>query len=128
MLQEEIVRTSPYIPSIIERLQGIRPRWVILFGSYAYGKSHKESDIDLIVVLNKHGIGKTYREKRQNRLLVGKALLDIEREVPIDTLVYTLDEWNLFLQQNSAFAKLIRQKGVILYEADHSGVDEQSKG
>jgi len=115
-MEKQLERTSPYLPSIIERLQGIRPRRVILFGSYAYGEPHQDSDIDLIVVLDQHGIGKTYQEKRQNRLLVGKALLDIEREVPIDTLVYTLDEWNLFLQQNSAFAKLIRKKGVILYE------------
>ena len=48
--------------------------------------------------------------------------------MPVDMLVYTLDEWNLFLQQNSAFAKLIRRKGVILYETDHTGMDEQSKG
>ncbi len=125
---ENMTQTSPFIPSIIERLQRLQPKRVILFGSYAYGEPHKDSDIDLIVVLDKHGIGRTYQEKRQNRMLVGKALLDIEREVPIDTLVYTLDEWNLFLQQNSAFAKMIRQKGVTLYEADHARVDEQSKG
>ncbi|MDY0092913.1 MAG: nucleotidyltransferase domain-containing protein [Candidatus Vecturithrix sp.] len=121
MMVQEIVHASSYIPSIIERLRGLLPNRVILFGSYAYGEPHKDSDIDLIVVLDKHGIGKTYQEKRQNRLLVGKALLDIEREVPIDTRVYTLDEWNLFLQQNSAFAKLIREKGVTLHETDRSG-------
>lgn len=127
MLQE-ISNAFPYIPRIVERLQRIHPDRVILFGSYAYGKPHKDSDIDLIVVLNKHGIGKTYREKVKNRMLVGRELLEIEREVPIDTLVYTLDEWKLLLKQNSAFSRLIRQKGVMLYEADHTGMDEQSKG
>ena len=127
MMLQELSNTSPYIPRIVKRLQRIHPERVILFGSYAYGIPHTDSDIDLIVVLSKHGIGKTYREKRQNRMLVGKALIEIEREVPIDTLVYTLDEWKLFLQHNSAFAKLIRRKGVVLYEAHHTRVDEQSE-
>lgn len=67
-------QTSAYIPPIIDRLQGLQPRRMILFGSHAYGEPDKDSDIDLIVALDKHGISKTYQEKRQNRLLVGKAL------------------------------------------------------
>jgi predicted nucleotidyltransferase len=110
MMVQEIVHASSYIPSIIERLRGLLPNRVILFGSYAYGEPHKDSDIDLIVVLDKHGIGKTYQEKRQNRLLVGKALLDIEREVPIDTRVYTLDEWNLFFTAKQCLCKIDSRK------------------
>ncbi len=53
-----ISHTSPYIPSIIERLQRIQPRRVILFGSYAYGQPHKNSDIDdyEYVLFAAHGI------------------------------------------------------------------------
>ncbi len=61
-------------------------------------------------------------------MIVGKELLEIERETPIDTLVYTLDEWKLLSEQNSAFSKLIQQKGVILYEADNSGMVERIPG
>src|ERR1035438_761427 len=48
---------SPNIPltaikrftrQIAERFQ---PRKIILFGSYAYGKPHNESDVDLLVVM-----------------------------------------------------------------------------
>lgn len=36
---------------LISALGGFCPRRVILFGSYAYGKPHEGSDIDLLVVL-----------------------------------------------------------------------------
>ena len=90
--------SSPYISLIVERLKQINPDRVILFGSYAYGVPHRDSDIDLIVVLNKHGTGSTYQEKKKNRMAVGKELLEIEREIPIDTLVYTLDEWKFLVE------------------------------
>ena len=119
--------SSPYISQIVDRLQRIRPEKIILFGSHAYGMPHADSDIDLIVVLNKRGLNSTYREKSHDRMVVSRELLEIERETPIDALVYTLDEWSAFLMQDSAFAKLIRQKGVVLYEAKHAGMVEPSQ-
>ncbi len=109
-----------YIPIILERLKTINPYKVILFGSHAYGKPQVDSDIDLIVVLNTGGIAKTYKEKRQKRMLVHEQLLAVEREIPLDTLVYTRDEWKRFLSQDSSFSKLVNRKGVVLYEASHS--------
>ncbi len=35
---------------IVERLKPLNPDKIILFGSYAYGKPNKESDIDLFLV------------------------------------------------------------------------------
>ena len=34
---------------IIARLMPLQPEKIILFGSYAYGEPHKDSDIDLLV-------------------------------------------------------------------------------
>ena len=110
----------PYIPRIIKKLEAINPYKIILFGSHAYGKTHADSDIDLIIVLNQKGISKSYNEKREKRKLVHQELLPIEREVSLDTLVYTLDEWTQFLKQKSAFSKLVSQEGVILYESSHA--------
>ena len=78
-----------------------------------------DSDIDLIVVLNEKGIIRSYKEKVKNRMKVGRKLLDIERQIPIDTLVYTLDEWELFLNQKSSFSKVVTDKGITLYEANN---------
>ena len=37
-------------PLIIERLKPLNPDKIILFGSYAYGKPNKDSDIDLFLL------------------------------------------------------------------------------
>ncbi len=119
-LHHDTQDNNRFIPIIVERLKTINPYKIILFGSYAYGKPQADSDIDLIVVLNQRGVARTYQEKYQKRMLVHKQLLAIEREVSLDTLVYTQDEWTQFLSQNSSFSKLINRKGVVLYEASHS--------
>lgn len=120
--------SNNYISVIVERLKAIDPYKIILFGSYACGTPNIDSDIDLIVILNKRGIAKTYNEKVQKRIAVNKQLLAIEREVPLDTLVYTLDEWELFLSQNSSFSKLVSRAGIVLYEADNPGMAQQGRG
>ena len=33
------------------RRERFQPRKIILFGSYAYGKPHNESDVDLLVIM-----------------------------------------------------------------------------
>ena len=118
--KENTWENHPYIPLVIKKLKTIKPYKIILFGSHAYGKVQENSDIDLIVILNQKGISKSYREKQEKRKLVHKELLSVERETPLDTLVYTRDEWTEFLKQESAFSKLIRQKGVLLYEDNHA--------
>jgi len=42
------------IREIIGRLRTIKPHRVILFGSYAWGVPHADSDIDLVVILDDH--------------------------------------------------------------------------
>jgi uncharacterized protein len=114
-----------YIPKILDSLKEINPLKVILFGSYAYGVPHKDSDIDLIIVLNKKSMSKSYKEKKENKMIIARKLLDIEELVPLDALVYTIDEWEYFLNNESAFSKLINQKGILLYEADNGTIEER---
>lgn len=115
-----------HIPLIIEKLKPLHPHKIILFGSHAYGTPHVDSDIDLIVVLNMAGIYKTYAEKVIKRRLVQQPLLEIERNVPLDTLVYTKDEWDLFLSHNSSFSREIQQTGIVLYETHHPRMAQPS--
>ena len=46
-----------------------------LFGSYAKGTQREESDIDIIVILNKTGFPKDYNEKMENhRAVIGRGM------------------------------------------------------
>ena len=76
-----------YIPLILERLKPLRPYKIILFGSHAYGDSHAESDIDLMVVLDADEIPQTFEENLRNKLLVRDALWDLNSDVSIIDVV-----------------------------------------
>ncbi|MBI4698748.1 MAG: nucleotidyltransferase domain-containing protein, partial [Nitrospirae bacterium] len=42
-----------YLKTIIEKItNNFNPEKIILFGSYAYGKPTKDSDIDLMVIMD----------------------------------------------------------------------------
>ena len=63
-------RTSPlaairrFARRIAERFQ---PDKIILFGSYAYGKPHEESDVDLLVIMRtKNAIDQSIRISRRS--------------------------------------------------------------
>lgn len=40
------------LDSIVKPLESLNPAKIILFGSYAYGTPRKDSDIDLLVILD----------------------------------------------------------------------------
>lgn len=92
----------------------IKIRDIILFGSYATNKATEDSDIDLLVILDKKGFAKTYMERLKNRNMISKLLIDIKKEMPIDILVYTISEWRQLLESDSSFYQEINQKGVRL--------------
>jgi len=105
------MNSKDLIRDITLSLSSIEPFRVILFGSFAYGEPGPDSDIDLVVVLNKHGFPASYKEKMENHRLVRRILRDINMHAPLDIIVYTIDEWNSFLDTGSSFSKLITEKG-----------------
>jgi len=90
------------------------PKKVILFGSHAYGIAGEDSDIDLIVVLDKEAIPATYKERMTNRLLVRRALDALNRKYALDLLVYTIPEWKEFQDLGSAFSREVTSRGIEL--------------
>lgn len=84
---------------------------LILFGSYAYGNPDEDSDVDLVVILEEKGIAKKYSEILERRVKISKLLLDIERVLPLDILVYTCDEWEEILHTGSSFINEVNAKG-----------------
>jgi len=107
------------IREIVERVKRIKPVKIILFGSYAWGMVHKDSDIDLIIVLDKNGVPKDFSEKMDSYLSVKRLLRDMNREIPMDIIVYTKGQWEKFLLLDSCFSKKVVNEGKILYERNN---------
>lgn len=87
---------------------------VILFGSYAYGNPNKDSDIDLLVILNDNETINSYSDRIKKRVMISKSLIEIIKKTPIDILVYTLTEWQKLLGSGSFFYQDIKDKGVYI--------------
>ncbi|MBI4227487.1 MAG: nucleotidyltransferase domain-containing protein [Candidatus Omnitrophica bacterium] len=86
-----------------------RPDAIILFGSLARGRTHAQSDIDLVVVKRTR---KPFIERLRDVALLHHA------HVGVDILVYTPDEWRRLQQNPRGFiAKEIVQRGRVLYRA-----------
>jgi predicted nucleotidyltransferase len=96
---------------IRDSLAPLHPARVIVFGSYARGAADRDSDIDLIVVLDSDVVPRTYQERRKNRLTVRRALDALNRVYALDVLVYTAPEWKRFQDSGSAFAKEALSQG-----------------
>jgi uncharacterized protein len=112
--------TSRYIPLIIDRLKATNPAKVILFGSQARGTAMAASDLDLLVVTNDNKLPQTYREKEEIYLEVARLLRDIRGAIPMDLIVHTRPMHARFIEMNSLFARELLQKGILLYESNHS--------
>jgi uncharacterized protein len=89
-------------------VQAFEPDQIILFGSYAYGTPHADSDVDLLVVMPYEG-HPSY-----------KAIEILNATNPpfaIDLLVRTPDELQQRLHLNDYFLQNIMAKGRVLYAA-----------
>jgi len=104
--------TKKIIPQIKKILKKVHPLKVIIFGSFACGVIHEYSDIDLLVVLNKSGVAKNYSEILRNKINLSKLLREVRRQIPLDLLVYTKDEWDILTKSDSSFYKSIEKDGL----------------
>ena len=114
--------TELLISNIIDRLSALKPVRVILFGSHAQDQATAYSDIDLLVVVDRDDMPKNYKEKSELYLEVSRQIRDIRQQIPVDLIVHTKPMYQKFIELNSMFSKEITQKGVVLYEADQSGL------
>ena len=88
-----------------------KPRKIILFGSYAYGRPTEDSDVDLLVIMP--GKGRPQEKAIQIRRAV-------EADFPIDLIVRTPAEMRQRLSWGDSFLQEVIEKGVALYEAAHA--------
>ncbi|HEY1716705.1 MAG TPA: nucleotidyltransferase domain-containing protein [Verrucomicrobiae bacterium] len=86
-----------------------RPRKIILFGSYGYGKPTEDSDVDLLVVMNR-----TRHRGERMSLRIRHA---VGRDFPMDLLVRTPAEISKRLRWGDSFMQEVVEKGKVMYEA-----------
>ena len=109
-----------YIQQLKESLSKLDPYLVLLFGSYAYGTPHKDSDLDVFVVLNDTSMPTTFKEKQALYMKVSAYTRPVAKQVPIDLMVFTIPMYEQFKIVNSGFSNEILKKGIVLYEGIHS--------
>src|SRR3989344_2874213 len=85
-----------------------KPEKIILFGSFAWGEPHEDSDVDLLVVMESN----KPRIERQREVLS----VIYPSDVPIDVLVHTPEELEESInKKGNLFLEDIVQNGKVLY-------------
>ena len=114
---------SPNIPmSAIRRFarqiaEKFHPEKIILFGSYAHGKPHVESDVDLLVIMPaSNEISKSIRIKQA-----------FERPFALDLMVKTPKRLARGLADGDWFLREVMDKGKVLYEAGNGTLGSQGR-
>ena len=95
------------------------PEKIILFGSYAYGTPHNESDVDLLVIM-------PARNATDQALRIALAF----EEFPfcLDLIVRTPKQIAIGFRDDNWFLREIVEKGKVLYESANGGMGAESGG
>jgi predicted nucleotidyltransferase len=85
-----------------------RPERIYLFGSWSRGEEDDLSDIDVVVI------------KQTNKVFFDR-LRETGRLIPpglegVDILVYTPEEFIEMKREGNAFAEMITEEGIIIYD------------
>lgn len=103
-------RSMKLIKIITQKIKdNYNPEKIILFGSYAYGKPKKDSDIDLLI------IKKTNARHIDRSTKVRKILQEENRLIAIEPLVYTPEEIAQRVEIEDDFIRNIMNEGKVLY-------------
>jgi hypothetical protein len=93
--------------------KNIRVKGVFLFGSQGRGKTHKDSDIDLII------ISPDFKEVpfiRRSEMLSHFRQAKITRSVPMDILGYTPEEFKE-IDKESIVMRQAKKEGKMIYQS-----------
>jgi predicted nucleotidyltransferase len=102
-------KLKTYILKIVERIKKeYRPEKIVLFGSYAYGKPTRDSDIDLLII-------KETDERPIDRRVRIRRIADIREPISFSPIVVTPKELAFRLSRGDPFFKEILDKGETLY-------------
>jgi predicted nucleotidyltransferase len=103
-----------YAREVAEQFQ---PNRIILFGSYAYGTPHADSDVDLLVIM-----------PARNQLdLAFKIRCAVPTRFPMDLIVRTPASMRWRLAEGDLFHTDIVRRGKVLYEKDDQRMDPKGR-
>jgi predicted nucleotidyltransferase len=102
------------LSEIISIIKKTNPEKIYLFGSHASGTSDEQSDIDLIVVAPSN------KRPLQRRMELRRMLVEYDRRIGLDLLVYTPDEFNMLAKEPSSFISSAVKQGVKIYDHEAS--------
>jgi predicted nucleotidyltransferase len=88
-------------------IQKYKPEKIILFGSAARGEFRRDSDVDLLIIKKDTPLYGEDRVRELNRL--------IQRNIPLDLLVYRPEEFEKRLKMGDPFLKRVLKEGKVLY-------------
>jgi predicted nucleotidyltransferase len=92
------------------------PYKIILFGSHSKGYFDENSDIDIMIILDNNHVSKTHSERLNKKINIRNLVLEVNRKIPLDILVYSKEELNLIKNHGNYFIDEIEKTGKILYE------------
>ena len=101
-----------------EVAEKFHPDKIILFGSYAYGTPHDDSNVDILVVM-------PARNQIDQAVRIDRV---IDPPFPLDLIVRTPKNLKWRLEEGDSFHTEIVSKGKILYEKGDAGVGAQGRG
>ena len=104
------------LDNLVISLLSSNPYKIILFGSHANGNPNRNSDIDLMVILDDNHVSKTYQERLDKRVFIRNLLLEINQKIPLDILVYSKEELKIMKSHGNQFIDEIERTGKIIYE------------
>lgn len=103
-----------FASQVAERFQ---PEKIILFGSYAYGTPHADSDVDVLVVM----------PTRNQHAQAVRIRWEFPVPFPMDLIVRTPKNLGWRLAEGESFHTEIVTKGIVLYEKGGAGVGAKSR-
>ncbi|MEM4959616.1 MAG: nucleotidyltransferase domain-containing protein [Nanopusillaceae archaeon] len=110
--EEVLAKVERYKEAIVRRL---KPKKIILFGSFARGDYSEASDIDLIVVAD-------WSEPFLDRI---KVLLELnDQMLPVEPIGYTEEELRRMIENGNPFILKALEEGVVIYEESHPTENE----
>jgi predicted nucleotidyltransferase len=88
-------------------IEKYKPEKIILFGSAVRGRMTRDSDIDFLIIKKQTPLYGVDRMRELSRM--------IERDTPVDLLVYRPEEFEQRLAMGDPFLKAILKEGKVVY-------------
>lgn len=104
------------LDEVVKRItESIHPEKIYLYGSHAYGTPHEDSDVDLLVLIDKSEVS-YYKRARP----IYKALRGLI--IPTEIQVITHEEFNRRVKWLVSIEREAFEKGKVVYERELNDV------